>query len=249
MVLRCEVGIAEGKPLMEQYGLDELAASAESVVPGLGPLAAGLARLAVEACRAVTLDAMELLVIERGRELLCGLLQASLDAQAAAEVRVPQVTGSDGVVRTRAECGNARTVVTALGEVRVRRIGYRAGIKSVPSLFPRDAVLNVPPLGYSWQLQRLAEMFARSGSYAQAGEFVLAATGVRIGRRQLEQITAAAAADAGRFYPALAARQEQQGQGQAGRPDGPLAMSADCKGWRCCPGSRAAVAPRPLASG
>ena len=32
---------------MEQYGLDELAASAEAVVAGLGPLAAGLARLAV----------------------------------------------------------------------------------------------------------------------------------------------------------------------------------------------------------
>ena len=35
MVLNCEIGIAEGKPLMEQYGLDELAASADAVVPGL----------------------------------------------------------------------------------------------------------------------------------------------------------------------------------------------------------------------
>ena len=46
------------------------------VLPGLGPLAAGLAGLAVEAGRAVTLDAMELLVIERGRELLRGLVPA-----------------------------------------------------------------------------------------------------------------------------------------------------------------------------
>ena len=72
MVLRCESGIAEGKPLMEQYGLGELAASADAVVAGLGPLAAGLAGLAVEAGRAVTLDAMEVLVLERGRELLRG---------------------------------------------------------------------------------------------------------------------------------------------------------------------------------
>ena len=57
---------------MEEYGLDELAASAEAVLPGLGPLAAGLARLAGGAGRAVTLDAMELLVIEQGRELLRG---------------------------------------------------------------------------------------------------------------------------------------------------------------------------------
>ena len=184
---------------MEEYGLDGLAASAEAVVAGLGPLAAGLARLAVEAGRAVTLDAMEVLVTEQGRELLRGLVQLALDAQAEREVRLPQVTGADGVRRARAERGHARTVVTRLGKVAVRRIGYRAGVKGAGSLFPRDAVLNLPPCGYSWALQRLAEMFCRSGSYEQAREFVRAATGVTVGKRQLEQITVAAAADAERF--------------------------------------------------
>ena len=107
---------------MEEYGLDELAASAESVLAGLGPLAAGLARLAVEAGRAVTLDAMEGLVVGQGRELLRGLVQLALDGQAEREVRLPQVTGEDGVRRARAERGHARPVVTRLGEVRVRRI-------------------------------------------------------------------------------------------------------------------------------
>ena len=60
---------------MEEYGLDELAASAEAVVARLGPLAAGLARLAVEASRAVTLEAMEGRVVEQGQKLLCGLIQ------------------------------------------------------------------------------------------------------------------------------------------------------------------------------
>ena len=72
MVLKCEIGTAEGKPQVEQYGLDELAASAEAVVPGLGPLAAGLARLAVEAGRAVTLDAMEVLVAGRAGSCCAG---------------------------------------------------------------------------------------------------------------------------------------------------------------------------------
>jgi hypothetical protein len=81
---------------VEEYGLDGLAASAEAVLPGLGPLAAGLARLAGEAGRAVTLDAMELLVIERGRELLRGLVQLGLDAQADGEVQLAGVTGADG---------------------------------------------------------------------------------------------------------------------------------------------------------
>ena len=84
---------------MEGYGLDELAASAEAVLAGLGPLAVGLAGLAAEAGRAVTLDAMEALVTGRGRELLCGLVQLGLDAQAEQEVRLPEVTGADGVRR------------------------------------------------------------------------------------------------------------------------------------------------------
>src|SRR6516225_1361940 len=164
MVLKCEIGTRERKPQVEQYGLDELAASAEAVLPGLGPLAAGFARLAVQASRAVTLQEMEGRVAGDGRKLLGGLVQLGLDTQAAGEVRLPQVTGQDGVPRTRAERGHARTVVTTLGAVVVRRIGYRAGIRGVPSLFPRDAVLNLPPCGYSWDLQRLAVMFCRSGS-------------------------------------------------------------------------------------
>jgi len=224
---------------LEEYGLDELAASAESVLAGLGPLAVRLARLAGEASRAVTLDAMEGLVAGQGRELLRGVVQLSLDAQAEREVRLPQVTGGDGVRRARAERGHSRPVVTRLGEVVVRRIGYRSGIKGVLSLFPRDAVLNLPPCGYSWGLQRLAEMFCRSGSYEQGHEFVLAAAGVAIGKRQLEQIVAAAAADAERFY-----RDRVRDQGApagAGEEEGslpPLAISADGKGVAMLPEAR-----------
>lgn len=121
---------------MEEYGLDVLAASAEAVVAGLGPLAVRLAGLAVEAGRAVTLDAMEVLVTGQGRELLLGLVQLALDAQAEREVRLPQVTGSDGVRRARAGRGHARTVVTRLGEVAVRRIGYRSGVKGAGVAVP-----------------------------------------------------------------------------------------------------------------
>jgi hypothetical protein len=224
---------------LEEYGLDELAASAESVLAGLGPLAVQLARLAGEASRAVTLDAMEGLVAGQGRDLLRGVVQLSLDAQAEREVRLPQVTGEDGVRRARAERGHCRPVVTRLGEVVVRRIGYRSGIKGVLSLFPRDAVLNLPPCGYSWGLQRLAEMFCRSGSYEQAHEFVLAAAGVAIGKRQLEQITMAAAADAERFYRDRV--RDQPAPAGAGEEEGslpPLAISADGKGVAMLPEAR-----------
>ena len=223
---------------MEQYGLDDLAASAEAVLAGLGPLAAGLAGLAVEASRSVTLDAMEVLVTGRGRELLRGLVQLALDAQAEREVRLPGVTGEDGVERARAEPGHGRPVVTLLGEVRVRRIGYRSGVRGVLSLFPRDAVLNLPPLGYSWALQRLAEMFCRSVSYEQGHEFVLAATGVSVGKRQLEQIVAAAAADAERFCQDRDQAAAVPAAGGAGPGLPPLALSADGKGVAMLPDAR-----------
>jgi len=220
---------------VEEYGLDGLAASADAVLAGLGPLVARLAELAVAACQAVTLAGMESVVTEGGREVLRGVLQLSLDRQADAEPRLAQVTGADGVCRTRAERGHSRLAVTVVGKVRVRRIAYRSAVAGAGSLFPRDAVLNLPPDEYSWQLRRLAEMCSRAGSYGQARELVLAATGVSIGKRQLEQITARAAADAERFC--------QQGRPeQEDRPEQeellPLALSADGKGVAMRPEAR-----------
>ena len=226
---------------MEGYGLDELAASAEAVLAGLGPLVVALAGLAAEAGRAVTLDAMEDLAWERGREVLCGVVQLALDGQAAREVRVPQVTGADGVPRRRAERGHARTVVTRLGKVAVRRIGYRSGIRGAGSLFPRDAVLSLPPCRYSWALQRLAVMYCAAVSYEQARGLVRAATGVSVGKRQLQQVTARAAADVERFCqdPARPRDEPLPAAGPQAR-DGlpPLGISGDGKGVAMLPRAR-----------
>jgi hypothetical protein len=225
---------------VEGYALDALVAIVESVAPGLGPLAgmlAGLAgRLTGPGAAAMPLEEMERLVIAGGRELLRAVLQHGLDALAGAEVRLEGVTGADGVRRTLAERGHARTVVTTLGAVTVRRTAYRARGKKAAALFPRDAVLNLPRRGYSWPLQQLAVMFAQSGSYEQARQFLVAATGVTVGKRQLEQITAEAAADTPGFYPALA-RQQGQGQEEQGRGM-PLALSADGKGVAMRPEAR-----------
>ena len=241
MVLKCEIGISGREAPVEEYVLDAVVASVESVVPGLGPLAGMLAGLAGEVAgagpAAMTLEAMEQLVVVRGRELLRAVLQFGLDAGADAEVRLAGVAGADGVRRTWAGRDHARAIVTTVGQVRVRRAGYRA--KGVPALFPRDAVLNLPLRRYSWHLQRLAAMSARDGAYGLAQEFVRAATGVTIGKRQLEEITAGAAADVSAFYavPAL------PGPGQpAGQPDEgkalPLGLSVDGKGVAMRPESR-----------
>jgi hypothetical protein len=239
MVLMCEIGIEEGKPQVEGYAAGELAASAERVVPGLGPLAAMLAELADgvagPGAAGMSFEQLEGRVVAGVRELGVAVLQHALDARAAAEARLAGVTGADGVARGRAVRG-ARTIVTVLGAVRVRRAGYRAGVSGVPALFPADAVLNLPRRRYSWGLQQLAVLFTQAGSYGQARTFVRAATGVSIGKRQLEQITAEAAADAAGFDPAL----------PPGHEAGPLALSPDAKGVAMLPGAlrrRGAKAP------
>ena len=93
-----------------------------------------------------------------------------------------------------------------------------------------------------------AEMASRSGSYEQARELVLAATGVSIGKRKVEQITARAASDAERFYqdPGRPLDQEQRawaGEGGEGLP--PLALSADGKGVAMRPEARRGTATAP----
>ena len=252
MVLKCENRISGKEASVEEYVLDALVASVESVMPGVGPLAGMLAGLAAEltgaGAAAMTLEAMEQLVVVRGRELLRAVFQFGLDAGADAEVRLPEVAGADGVRRTPAGRDHARTIVTTVGQVQVRRIGYRAKGKArgkgVPALFPRDAVLNLPPRRYSWPLQQLAALSARDGAYGLAQEFVRAATGITIGKRQLEEIAAAAAADVAAFYagPAFpggpgqlpAPQPGQTGQGKRL----PLVLSADGKGVAMRPESR-----------
>ena len=178
--------------------LAALAAAGDAVAPGLGAVVTGIAGIFRSAAGAVTLEDMEKLAVDGARKAGLDALQLALDAQAAGEVPLPGVTGSDGHRRGCREKSSV-TVVTMLGKVTVRRIAYRSREKGVPDLHWRDAVLNLPPCGYSWQLQQFAEMACRSGAYQHGHDLVLAAAGVSIGKRQLEQIVAAAAGDAEAF--------------------------------------------------
>ena len=220
---------ASGEPAAGR-GLAELEAAGNAVAPGLGPLVVRVAVLCQGAAGAVLLDDMERLAVAESRKIGLGALQLALDAQADAEVPLPGLTGTDGERRGCRE-KSATTVVTMLGKVTARRIAYRSRKKGVADLHWRDAVLNLPPCGHSWQLQRFAEMACRAGSFQDGHEIVLAATGVSTGKRQLEEIMARAAADAEAF---AAGRPVPDAPVIAG-PDGEerpavLGMSADAKG-------------------
>ena len=122
----------------------------------------------------------------RGRELLRRLFQDRLDLTAAHEERRHDVTGEDGVVRTRAERGRTRPLVTKFGQVIVSRIAYRSPGRS--NVCPLDRALNLPEEKHSHGLRKLAAVEAARGSIEAAGAAITRATGVKIGKRQVEEL-------------------------------------------------------------
>jgi hypothetical protein len=134
----------------------------------------------------------------RGRELLRQMFQDRLALSAVLEERRHDVTGPDGVARTRAERGRTRPLVTKFGQVTVPRIAYRAPGRS--NVCPADAVLNLPEEKYSHGLRKLAAAEAARGSMDDAGAAIERATGARIGKRQVEAMARRAAAHVEDFY-------------------------------------------------
>jgi hypothetical protein len=154
-----------------------------------------------------------------GMRLLCQLLQDSLDLRAGREERLGEVADADGHLRGWAERGRERTLAARFGEVVVTRIAYRARERA--DLHPADGVLNLPAEKHSHGLRRLAAAEAARGSFADAAAAIERATTVRIGKRQVEALAAAAAVDVDAFYAAHAPDWST---------DDVLALSFDAKG-------------------
>jgi hypothetical protein len=133
----------------------------------------------------------------RGRELLRLLFQARLDLRALGERRRDGVTGADGIVRTRVEKGHARPLATVFGPVTVTRMAYRA--PGAPNVHPADAQLNLPEEKQSHGLRRLAAVESARGSHQDAAAATSRATGVRIGKRQVEELARRAATEVDAF--------------------------------------------------
>ena len=133
-----------------------------------------------------------------GRELLRQLLQDHLDLRAVRELRQQQVADAEQVVHPRVEAGHRRGLATVFGQVTVARMAYRA--PGARNLYPADAVLNLPAGLHSLGLRRLAAVESVRGSFEQAAEALERHTGVRIGKRQMEQLAQAAATDIEAFY-------------------------------------------------
>jgi len=158
-----------------------------------------VAGLADSGCSELTHAQLEDQLTERSRELMRSLFQDHLDLRASREQRLSEgVPGADGVMRARTERGHQRELATVFGTVTVTRIAYRA--PDAANLYPADAVLNLPMGKHSHGLRRLAAIEAARGSFEQASAAVERASGVRVGKRQLEALAGAAATDVAGFY-------------------------------------------------
>ncbi|QTA87281.1 Uncharacterized protein dnm_033110 [Desulfonema magnum] len=80
-----------------------------------------------------------------------------------------------------------RTVMTVFGKVRIKRTGYSRPGKS--SLFPLDAVLNLPEGIHSYGIRKALALEVSKSSFSEATDSIRRQTGVRMHKRQAEHLS------------------------------------------------------------
>ncbi len=176
--------------------------------------------LAGSDCARATHAELEDVLTARSRELFRQLMQDHLDLRAQRERRLREVTDAEQVTRGSVEAGHARALTTVFGQVRVSRLAYRR--RGHVNLYPADAQLNLPVEKHSHGLRRLVAVEAARGSFDDTVEAIERATGVRLGKRQVEELASRAAVDVDDFY---AQRRPPAGTGRD-----VLVLSVDGKG-------------------
>jgi len=133
-----------------------------------------------------------------GNELCRRLLQGHLDRLAAEESVKDVVIDAKGLEHREHRFNTSRQLMTVFGEVTVRRIKYSKPGKR--SLFPLDAVLNLPEDKYSHGLQKIVAEEASKGSFDSCVEVVRRDTGGVVPKLQAEQLVTKIAKDFAGYY-------------------------------------------------
>jgi hypothetical protein len=157
-----------------------------------------------------------------GREILRRIFQGYLDERGPGAVAEP-VIDAKGQEHTHRRL-HSRSLTTIFGEVTLDRQGY--GGRSLPSLHPLDAELNLPSENYSHTLQRqIAEATAKE-SFDEVVITIRNQTGVTVPKRQVEESARRASRDFELFY-----EQQRSHNAREVKKTGPiLAITADGKG-------------------
>lgn len=158
-----------------------------------------LGRLAGDETAQLSHGEVERLLEAEGRELLRRLLQDHVDLRAAREeATIEPVRGADGARRTEKRRGS-RVLGTLFGDIGVQRIAMvKQGVAG--GLRPLDARLNLPAGKYSEGVGRHLAWEVAQSSHETALANLRRTTGVKIAKRQAEELAVRLAGDFEAFY-------------------------------------------------
>jgi hypothetical protein len=170
-----------------------------------------------------TVEQLETQLLADRHEYGRRMLQARLDARAIAEREGPQAPAELGPsTHFRVQ---ERALVSVLGEVVVRRLGWRD--HRHVTILPADGALNLPPERYSLTVRRFVAEQVASNSFDTARRFLLGQR-IDVPKRQAEQLVVRMAQDFEEFY----AWHQAPANETPCSASTPLMMSCDSKGVR-----------------
>jgi hypothetical protein len=166
-------------------------------------------------------------VLADGQEFMRVFTQAHLDVRTAREERREDVVDADGDRRVTVEADQGHTRMMVYGAVRTNRLAYKRHRKT--NLYPADRDLNWASHRYSAGLVKRVAKAVAVLPFAHAGEQLTAAGGVKVGKRQVEELAIGAAIDFEAFYA---------DRKPAACPDGVgVLITADGSGFAVRPGA------------
>ena len=144
----------------------------------------------------MTHSELEKLLSGTGRELMRQLLEEHIFVRGYGDIW-KSIVGSDGIKRSYKQL-RLRKLITVFGKITIKRMGYSCPGES--SLFPLDAVLNLPADIYSYGLRRAMAFEVSKSSFSEAVQSISLYTGVKIHKRQAETLSQKAALDFDGYY-------------------------------------------------
>ena len=151
-------------------------------------------------------SSIENIITVDGRELQRRLFEEHVSLRGLGDVGT-HVIGVDGIVRTHRRV-HERTFVTVFGEITIKRMGY--GAKGHHSLFPKDAILNLPKESYSHGIRKLVAQEVAKNSFDEVVKTIQQITGVSLPRTSVELLASKASMDFDAFYKKQSLKESKQ---------------------------------------
>jgi hypothetical protein len=155
---------------------------------------------------ALWLNAIESEIGQDGRELTRKILQGHIDSRGPGNVGEAIIT-TDGISLTHRRLIK-RSLQTLFGKIDITRTGY--SVPGYSTLFPLDALLNLPLSSFSYGLQRFIARRISTTAFSEALTLTQEITGVSVGGRQAMQIVESCSIDFDAYYASKMARKNRK---------------------------------------